>query len=96
MQRRDEDDLVVILELIVALALQFPVCVVDEYQDARSPIAQVSISPPAKSNRLQEKQRNSHCPVLDKQLLAFLEQVISQPVQEVRHVRRLLRELRVV
>ena len=50
MQRRDEDNLVIVLQLIIALSLQFPVRVIDEHQDARSPIAQVSISPPAKSN----------------------------------------------
>ena len=33
MQRRDEHDLVAALELVRALAFQFPICIVDEDED---------------------------------------------------------------
>lgn len=36
MQSRDEYDFVIVLQLIVELAFEFPICVIDENEDARS------------------------------------------------------------
>ena len=80
-QGRDEDDLVAVLELILALALELPISIVHEHKDARPP-TQSGPSVSQTNNCIWIRERDvgaradSHCPVLDKQLLALLQQIV--------------------
>ena len=54
MERADEDDLVAVLQDVIAFALELPVAVVDQHEDARATVASASKSKtngPKASNR---------------------------------------------
>ena len=38
MQSRDKQDVVIVLYLVLAFPLELPVCIIDQYQDARPAI----------------------------------------------------------
>ena len=70
-QRRDEHDLVTILELVRALAFEFPICVVDEDEDAWATVWGQSGITTGQGTRA----RDVHGIPVDEQLGAFLEEV---------------------
>lgn len=84
MQRRDEHDLVSLLEHVVALALKLPVRVIHEHKYTRPP----GNTPPSDATHTFVSRRGyAHGVALDEQLRPLREQVVAQPVYEIRNVR---------
>ena len=89
MQGGYEDDLVVVLQDVIAFSLQLPIGVVDQDEDTRSP--GVHIRSALKAHETREKMmQNPHCVVVDEKLGSLFEQIVFQPMYQIIHIGRLV------
>ena len=74
-QRRDEHDLVAALELVRALAFQFPICIVDEDEDTWTTVCALAVAW-ANERVMEEAERGDvHGIPLDEQFWTFREEM---------------------
>lgn len=83
-KRRRKQYIVIVLKLVLLLALQLPVSVVDEHKNARSPATKLAVNHVASTSK-----HNLHKPVLQKQLFSgSIHMVLLQEVEQINNCER--------